>query len=428
MKILVNEDVNTSGLGNAAVPGNYNQPGFGVGTAAPAGPGPDQTLIAQSAAATPNGIDPLNRGFSIGGAQDPLSEFEGALDNPPGMSIGGGTPTSPMNSPSHPATASMKEDGIGMENGHPVGLGEGGNPFGEGENPFAEDDALVFENVDAIPAFADTGDDPGIASLPVDANGIIEPVTVPEDIIAEPELGEIPEAGLPLEEPIVEIDEEDVDIQIPQNVFENDGIPESIPVAESFKLPENQNVIVSKGDQIFFLGHVREECTPRFAESVFTRALKSLSGGKYEGHPIMVGNKQEKVANVGRSLLVEVAKDWRLPGTNTIFEAHDLLQIVSARPVCSIVETVNTDSPKDGDKAKNKNDDAKSEAEEEKLKKEAMLALRRWKEAEKKRKEGDGDGGDDDNDDDDDPEAAAKKERAKREFQMLERQRTGGLL
>lgn len=416
----------TGGLGNAAVPGNYHQPGFGMGTAIPAGPGPDQRMIAQSAAAVPNGIDPLNKGFQIGGADDPLAEFEKAANNPPGFGIGGGHPTPPMNSPSHPAMASMQEDGLDPNaDGLTLGFGEDDGFFVEEDNPFIEDDGQTFESVDALPAFEDIGEDPGLAELPVDASGVIDPVVVPDEIVVDSELGVIPDVVLPFEEPIVEIDEEDVDIQVPENVFENDGIPESIPVMESFKLPENQSVVVSKGDQIFLLGHVREEFTPRFAESVFTRALKSLCEGKDDGRIVMTGEKKEKVAVVGRSMLVEVAKDWRLPGTNTIFEAHDLLQIVSAKPVREVDET--DDDPGAEGKGKKENDDAKAkeEAEEEKLKKEALMAYRRWRETAKKRKEDDGGDGDK-NDEDDDPEKKAKKERAKRESEFLERQKTGG--
>jgi hypothetical protein len=436
MKIVVNENL-ASGLGNAAVPGGYNQPQFGVGTAAPVGPGPDQQMIAQSAAGTPNGIDPLNKGFQIGGANDPLSEFEKNQDNPAGLDIGGGKPTPPMNSPSHPAMANMKEDGIGMgPDGKPIGEGEnpfaeGDNPFTEGDNPFAENGEQAFENVDALPAFEDICEDPALAALPVDASGVIDPIVVPDEVIVEPELGVIPDVALPLEEPIVEIGEDDVDIQIPGNVFENDGIPESIPVMESFKLPENQQVVVSKGDQIFLLGHVREEFTPKFAESVFTRALKSLCEGKEGGHVVMAGQKKEKVAIVGRSLLVEIAKDWRLPGTSMIFEAHDLLQIVSSKPVREAEETNDDEDSKGKGKAEGKgkkeNDDpkAKDEAEEEKLKKEAYYAWKRWKEAAKKRDE------DDDDDSGDDEEKAEKKkqkERRQRESALWERQRTGGYI
>ena len=419
MKISAKEEINTSGLGNPAVPGGYNTPGFGLGNAAPAGPGPDQKLISDTAAVTPNGVDPLNTGFSIGGANDPLAEFE---DNPAGMNIGGGNPTPPINSPSHPPIKNMAEDGMAMYNGEPAGIGEGGLPFGE-TDPFYEDDpdAQTFEDVDALPTFEDIGDSPDIAALPVDANGVIEPIIAPDEVIVEPELGVIPDVVLPLEEPVLEIGEEDVDVQIPENAFENDGKLEAIPVQESFYLPENQKIIVSKGDQIFILGHVREEFTPKFAESVFTRALKSLSESKGRGRAVVIGEKREKVAIVGRSMLVEIAKDWRLPGTKIIFEAHDLLQIVSAKPIQEKEET--EDDKKENDKKK-EDDKAKEEAEKEKLKKEEMYAYRRWKEAEAKRKEKE----DKDEDDADSEEKKAEKDKAKKEAAFLQRQRTGGYI
>jgi len=284
--------------------------------------------------------------------------------------------------------------------------------------------------LDAIPTLEDIGDDPALAALPVDANGVIDPIVVPDEVIVEPELGVIPDVSLPFEEPIVEITEDDCDVQIPENVFENNGFPESIPVKESFKLPENQRVIVSKGDHIFLLGHVREEFTPKYAESVFIRALRSLMENKAGGSVVMAGVRKEKVALVGRSILVEVAKDWRLPGTNTIFEAHDLLQIVSAKPLQEADETDEDEDKKENkDKKKENGAKGKDEDEEEKLKKEAYLALKRWKEA-KKKKEGDDKDEDEDgvDEDEDDPEKKAKKERAKREKRMLERQRTGGWL
>jgi hypothetical protein len=339
------------------------------------------------------------------------------------------------------ASSSFKEDGIATNaNGTPVGT-EAANSFGEGGNPFGEDDApQAFENADAIPAFEDICDDPALAALPVDADGIIQPIVVPDEVIVEPELGEIPDVTLPFEEPILDITEDDVDVTIPENAFENEGMPEAIPVVESFKLPENQSVIVSKGDQIFMLGHVREEFTPKFAECVFSRALKSLaeSKGQTVGTFLKVGQKHEKVAIVGRSMLVEVAKDWILPGTNTVFEAHDLLQIVSAKPVREAEETDEAEDDKDKDgKPAGKGEKAKKEddAEVEKAKKEALLAYRRWKEAANKNKKEDDDDSDDDDDDpdgkgddDDKAEKKAKKERAKREAAMLERQRTGNLL
>jgi hypothetical protein len=438
MKKIKIKETTIAGLGNNAVPAGYNQPDFGIGTATQqSSPNPDAQLAAASAAATPNGIDPLNKGYQLGGASDPLAEFEPAKDNPPGMDIGGGTPPAPISSPSFPpmASSSFKEDGIGMgPDGKPVGF-ESENLFAE-DNPFGEYDAdQVFEDADAIPAFEDIGDDPYFASLPVDANGIIQPVVIPDEVFEEPELGEIPDVVLPFEEPILDITEDDVDVAILENAFENEGMPEAIPVSESFRLPENQSVVVSKGDQVFMLGHVREEFTPKFAECAFSRALKSLaeSKGQSVGAFLKVGQKHEKVAIVGRSMLVEVAKDWMLPGTNIVFEKHDLLQIVSAKPVREAEETDEAEDEKGKDgKPVDKAEKYKKEDEVEKAKKEALIAYRRWKEASKKRKEDDGeddddsDDDDDSGDDDDKAEKKAKKERAKREAAMLERQRTGG--
>jgi hypothetical protein len=436
MRIKIKE-ATVAGLGNNAVPAGYNQPNFGVGTATqPGSPNPDAQLAAASSANTSNGIDPLNKGFQLGGANDTLAEFEPAANNPPGMDIGGGRPPAPVSSPGFPpmASSSFKEDDIGMDpDGNLVDF-EAGNPFDE-VNPFEEDDATqAFEDVDAIPAFEDINDDPALAALPVDADGIIQPIVIPDEVFDEPELGEIPDVVLPFEEPILDITEDDVDVVIPENVFETDGMPEAVPVVESFRLPENQSIIVSKGDQIFMLGHVREEFTPKFAECVFLRALKSLSEskGQFVGSLWRVGQKHEKVAIVGRSMLVEVAKDWMLPGTNTVFESHDLLQIVSAKPVQEAEETDEAGDKKGKDgKPADKAKKAKKEDEVERAKKEALMAYRRWKEASKKRKEDDGD--DDDSDDDDDSgddadkaEKKAKKERAKREAAFLERQKTGG--
>jgi len=356
------KEINTDGLGNPTVPGSYNQPDIGLGTAALAGLGPDQRLIAQTAENTPNAIDPLNSGFSIGGANDPLAEDEFL-----------------------------------------------------GYDDIEENDINTFEDVDAIPTFEDIDDDPDLASLPVDASGVIDPEVIPDEMFLEPELGEIPDVILPFEEPILELgeDDDDVDIQIPENAFDNDNTPDSIIVEESFRLPENQSIIVTKGDQIFLLGRVREEFKPSFAETVFSRALKALWESKGGGHLVLTGSRHEKVAQVGRSLLVEVAKDWRLPGTDTIFEVRDLLQIVSAKP---IREADETDSTLNNSVRKTDNAFKIKEASEmEKLKKKAILAHRRWQEAEKKRKEGD-------NEEDEDSE----KDKAKQEAAFLERQRTGG--
>jgi hypothetical protein len=440
MRILIKEN-SVPGLGNNTVPAGYNRPDFGVETVTPAGsPNPEAQL---AAAHIPNGID-FNKGYQLGGAADPLAEFEPATNNPAGLNPGNGKPPAPISFPGFPpmASSSFKEDGIGMDvNGMLVGaeaeypFAEDNDFFGENDNPFGENDTQVFGDVDAIPAFEDVADDPVLAVLPVDEDGVIQPIVVPEPVEVEPELGEIPDVALPFEEPILDITEDDVDVLIPENAFENEGTPEAILVAESFKLPENQRVVVSKGDQIFILGHVREEFTPKFAECVFSRALKSLveSKGRIAGTFLKVGRNHEKVAIVGRSMLVEVAKDWRLPGTNTIFEAHDLLQIVSAKPVREAEETDededgNSEEGKTVEKSKKKEDDA----EVEKAKKEALLAYRRWKEASRRHKkedddDSDGDDLDDDIEEDDDiAEKKAKKERAKREAALIARQKTGG--
>jgi hypothetical protein len=426
-----------AGLGNNAIPAGYNTPGFGMGTAiSPGTSNPEAQLAADSAAITPNGIDLLNKGFSLGGAIDPLAEFEPAADNLNGLNIGGGKPTPPQNTPGFPsiASSSFKEDDIGI-NDEGMLVDEVDDPFIEG-NPFGEDDAFqAFEDVAAIPAFENIEeDDPALAALPVDADGYIHPIVVPDEVILEPELGEIPDVALPFEEPILDIDEDDVDVAIPEDVFENDGRLEAIQVVESFHLPESQNVIVSKGDQIFILGHVQERFTPKFAECAFSRALKSLAESKWKSGASFLESDQKprKVAIVGRSMLVEVAKDWILPGTDTLFEAHDLLQIVSAKPVREAEETNKDEEGKKekGDAGKPEKSKKEDEVEIEKAKKEYYLAKRRWLEAKKKRSEDDDDIDDDDEDgdknDSERPEKKKKKERAKRESAMLERQRTGG--
>jgi hypothetical protein len=149
--------------------------------------------------------------------------------------------------------------------------------------------------------------------------------------------------------------------------------------------------------------------------------LKSLCESKGNGKLVIAGGRNEKVALVGRSILVEVAKDWRLPGTSTVFETNDLLQIVSSKPIREGESTDEDEDPKGSDKGKKETDDdkVKAKAEEEKLKKEAYFAWKRWNEAHKKREE-------DDEDDDDDPEEKAKKERAKREAAQWERLKNGG--
>ena len=332
------------------------------------------------------------------------------------------------NVPADPAAA-------GDDSGYAIGGAV--DPLGENDPylPVEEHDTVIgetegsqtFEDIDAIPAFEDIEDDPELAALPVDADGIIQPIIVPDDTPVDPELGDIPDVVLPMEEPILDMTEDDVDVEIPDNAFENGGVPEGIPVLESFKLPENQRVVISKGDQIFLLGKVKSEFTPKFAESVFSRALKSLaeSKGQSSSNFVKVSQKHEKVALVGRSILVEVVKDWMLPGTSTVFESHDLLQIVSAKPIVEGEEAEDDKAAEKDDSADKKNKDEDEDV--EKNKKEALAAYRRWKEAEKKRRES---GADDNTFDDavEDELEKAEKERQKREEAFLARQRSGGLI
>jgi hypothetical protein len=84
---------------------------------------------------------------------------------------------------------------------------------------------------------------------------------------------------------------------------------------------------------IFFCGKAKKGI-PSFAESTFSQAAKLLVKSKnLKGDFLAEGKKSERVALIGRSCLVEVAHDWRLPGTDTIFEAGDILQIVSRKQV-----------------------------------------------------------------------------------------------
>ena len=393
----------TDGLGNNTIPAGYNKPNMGLGTAVQAGPNPEAELIADSAEITPNGIDNVNRGFSVGGADDPLAEAEYTLSAKgiPGMNIGKGTPTAPYNRPSHPpmASTSFGENEIDENDINENDLNESDifeNDINEND---INEDELVVESFESLPEFYEEEDvvTEDIAALPVDEDGIINPVVIPEDTVVEPELGSIPEVVLPNEEQVVMLDADDDDVILPEDIMVTEGEPVPIVVENSFKLPENQRVIVSKNDQIFYLGKVRKGITPRFAESAFIRALKALCDSSNRSSRATMEiiaesskHKQERVAVVGRSLLVEVAKDWRLPGTTTVFEKNDLLQIVSSVPMREADEEVDEDEKKENDKKEN--DKAESDIakeKEERLKKEALFALRRWKETKKKKDEDD---------------------------------------
>lgn len=390
-------------------------------------------------------------GFEIGGAVDPLTEVEDSTDSPK-VTVTSGKVSKPISSPSFPEM-SFKEDE------DPSAFAEA-NPFfpeppafkeeeddivqeddldENGNEIFTEDDDGLFTEEDDIVQEDDTFQDNEtfaeddvsleIADLPVDADGVIDPITVPNEVEPEPELGKIPDVVLPMEEPVVEIDENDLDVDLPENAFSDDGEPKPIVVEESFKLPENSRIIVSKGDQIFHLGRVRTKGVPKFAESAFVRAVKSLTESKGKGKVVQLLRKNEKVALVGRSLLVEVLRDWRLPGTSTIFESHDLLQIVASKPVREGEDPAITEDEVIKSEVFTRK---KEEYEEEKFKRETLLAYKRWKKVEKARKikEGEDVNEDDEVDVDaaDEPEKKLQKERAKKEAAFLARQKASGWL
>jgi hypothetical protein len=164
-----------------------------------------------------------------------------------------------------------------------------------------------------------------------DPGEILEPALYAdaEDPVVE-EFGAIPDVipELP-DEPIIDLgDEVGTEVDIESGV----AVP-AYEVETPFILPESKRVVVAKGDMIFFCGKARRDI-PSFAESTFSQAVNLLIKSKgMKGAFLTEGKKSERVALIGRSCLVEVARDWRLPGTNTIFEAGDVLQIVSRRQV-----------------------------------------------------------------------------------------------
>jgi hypothetical protein len=164
-----------------------------------------------------------------------------------------------------------------------------------------------------------------------DPGEIIDPAlyTDAEEPVVE-EFGAIPDVipDLP-DEPIVDLgDEVGTEVDLESGV----AVP-SYEVEVPFVLPESRRVVVGKGDVIFYCGKANKEL-PSFAESTFAQAVNLLvKSKKLKGTFLSEGTKSERVALIGRSCLVEVARDWRLPGTDTIFEAGDVLQIVSRKQV-----------------------------------------------------------------------------------------------
>lgn len=340
-----------NGLGTNQVPAGYGTPDFSVGDATNPGPNPDATLAANTAAAMANG-DP-NPGFSLGGADDPLNEYEAAGDL--SGQLVGNPDTTPLKTPNIPQSV--------QEN----------------------DDVISFDSVDEMPEFEEY-DELDTADAEVDGAGVIEPEVIDIDV-EDPELGAVPDVELPMTEPIVQVEEDEPDCYATESEI-NGTEPEPIVVAESFRLPEDRSVVVSKGDQIFLIGHAMNENTPKFTESVFKRAFRSLVESKNIQGKLTFKKSEglKKCALVGRSLLLEVAKDWRIPGTDIVLEAHDIVQIVSMKPVCE--KTVAKKETED--KTAESQDDAGNKGEEEteeekKAKKEMFLAQKRYLEAKARR-------------------------------------------
>lgn len=368
-------------LGTNQVPAGYGTPDFSVGDATNPGLNPDATLAADTAAAMTNG-DP-NPGFSLGGADDPLNEY-----TPAGELSGqlvGNPDTTPLNPPTIPQSVAENDDAIMHEDD--IVYDANGNVIDDfTSNPVQEDDDVIsFDSVDEMPEFEEY-DELDTADAEVDGAGVIEPEVIDIDV-EDPELGAVPDVELPMTEPIIQVEEDEPDCYATESEI-NGTEPEPIVVAESFRLPEDRSVVVSKGDQIFVIGHAMNENTPKFTESVFKRAFRSLVESKNIQGKLTFKKSEglKKCALVGRSLLLEVAKDWRIPGTDIVLEAHDIVQIVSMKPVCekTVAKKETEDKTADSqDDAGRKNEEETEE--EKKAKKEMFLAQKRYLEAKARR-------------------------------------------
>jgi len=162
-----------------------------------------------------------------------------------------------------------------------------------------------------------------------DSSEIIDPVLYADEEPVAEEFGAIPDVVPELpDEPVVDLGEDEGEIDLESDV----SVP-SYEVETPFILPESKRVVVAKGDMIFFCGRAKKDI-PSFAESTFSQAVNLLVRSKnLKGGFLAEGKKSERVALIGRSCLVEVAKDWRMPGTDTVFEKGDILQIVSRKQV-----------------------------------------------------------------------------------------------
>lgn len=404
-----------NGLGTNQVPAGYGAPDFSVGDATNPGPNPDIALAADTAAAMANG-DP-NPGFSLGGADDPLNEY-----TPAGELSGqlvGNPETTPLNPPTIPQSVVENDDAIMYEDD--LAYDANGTVIDDfTSDPVQEedDDVISFDSVDEMPEFEEY-DELDTADAEVDGAGVIEPEVIDLDF-EDPELGAVPDVELPMTEPIVHVEPDEPDVYATEAEI-NGTDPEPIVVVESFRLPEDRSVVVSKGDQIFVIGHAVNENTPKFTESVFKRAFRSLVESKNIPGKLSFKKSEglKKCALVGRSLLLEVAKDWRIPGTDIVLEAHDIVQIVSMKPVSE-----KTVAKKETDDKTAESQDGAGKAEEEteeekKAKKEMFLAQKRYLEAKARRQAKESDDEKDDDDDDDDEEEGKGKEDDKKKTEAF---------
>lgn len=210
-------------------------------------------------------------------------------------------------------------DNFGDEKAPPFKKGDGGAKNEVEEKPDAKGGKEGEEGKDKM---KEDFEDPGEIIDPALYTDAKEPVVE--------EFGAIPDVipDLP-DEPIVDLgDEVGTEVDLESGV----AVP-SYEVEVPFVLPESRRVVVGKGDVIFYCGKANKEL-PSFAESTFAQAVNLLvKSKKLKGTFLSEGTKSERVALIGRSCLVEVARDWRLPGTDTIFEAGDVLQIVSRKQV-----------------------------------------------------------------------------------------------
>ena len=165
-----------------------------------------------------------------------------------------------------------------------------------------------------------------------DPSEVIDPVLYTDDEPVVEEFGEMPDVVPEYpDEPILELEGDDD--YIPDVDIDSGITAPSYDVESSFILPESKAMVVSRGDRIYYCGKAQKNL-PSYAESTFAKAAKLLVQSKnLKGAFLAEGKKSERVALVGRSCLVEVARDWRLPGTDTIFEKGDIIQIVSRKPV-----------------------------------------------------------------------------------------------